>query len=104
VRTNLAQLGTLSGHRRVPAFGLAGGAPGALGRHWVERADGSATEMRGCDSVKLEPGDTFILEPRAAAASARLREPANPAVPVPPIAQSTCSIGTCQYPNTPPHD
>jgi 5-oxoprolinase (ATP-hydrolysing) len=53
---------TLSGHRRVPAFGLAGGAPGALGRHWVERADGSVTEMRGCDSVKLEPGDTFILE------------------------------------------
>ena len=53
---------TLSGHRRVPAFGLAGGAPGALGRHWVERADGSVTEMRGCDSVQLEPGDTFILE------------------------------------------
>jgi 5-oxoprolinase (ATP-hydrolysing) len=53
---------TLSGHRRVPAFGLAGGAPGALGRHWVERADGSVTEMRGCDSAKLEPGDTFVLE------------------------------------------
>ena len=53
---------TLSGHRRVPAFGLAGGAPGALGRHWVERADGSVTEMRGCDSVQLQPGDTFILE------------------------------------------
>jgi 5-oxoprolinase (ATP-hydrolysing) len=53
---------TLSGHRRVPAFGLAGGAPGALGRHWVERADGSVTEMRACDSVKLEPGDTFVLE------------------------------------------
>src|SRR6202040_2548203 len=30
---------TLSGHRRVPAFGLAGGSPGALGGHWVERAD-----------------------------------------------------------------
>jgi 5-oxoprolinase (ATP-hydrolysing) len=53
---------TLSGHRRVPAFGLAGGAPGALGRHWIERADGSVTEMRACDSVKLEPGDTFVLE------------------------------------------
>jgi 5-oxoprolinase (ATP-hydrolysing) len=53
---------TLSGHRRVPAFGLAGGAPGALGRHWVERVDGSVTEMRGCDSVQLAPGDTFVLE------------------------------------------
>jgi 5-oxoprolinase (ATP-hydrolysing) len=53
---------TLSGHRRVPAFGMAGGAPGALGRHWVERADGSVTEMRGCDSVRLAPGDTFVME------------------------------------------
>jgi 5-oxoprolinase (ATP-hydrolysing) len=53
---------TLSGHRRVPAFGLAGGEPGALGRHWVERADGSVTPMRGCDSVRLEAGDTFVIE------------------------------------------
>ena len=53
---------TLSGHRRVPAFGMAGGGPGALGRHWVERADGSVTEMSGCDTVKLEAGDTFVLE------------------------------------------
>ena len=53
---------TISGHRRVPAFGMAGGGPGALGRHWVERADGSVTQMRGCDSVKLEAGDTFVIE------------------------------------------
>jgi 5-oxoprolinase (ATP-hydrolysing) len=53
---------TLAGHRRVPAFGMAGGGPGALGRHWVERADGSLTAMRGCDSVRLEPGDVFVIE------------------------------------------
>jgi 5-oxoprolinase (ATP-hydrolysing) len=53
---------TLAGHRRVPAFGIAGGGPGALGRHWVERADGSVTEMRGCDSAQLEAGDTFVME------------------------------------------
>jgi len=53
---------TLSGHRRVPAFGLAGGGPGALGRHWVERADGSVTELRGCDTARLEAGDTFVIE------------------------------------------
>jgi 5-oxoprolinase (ATP-hydrolysing) len=53
---------TLSGHRRVPASGMAGGAPGALGRHWVERADGSVTELRGCDSTRLGPGDTFVIE------------------------------------------
>ena len=34
---------TLSGHRRVPAFGMAGGQPGALGRHWIEHPDGSVT-------------------------------------------------------------
>jgi len=53
---------TLSGHRRVPAFGLAGGSPGALGRHWVERADGTVTPMSGCDSVQLAAGDVFVLE------------------------------------------
>ena len=53
---------TISGHRRVPAAGMAGGGPGALGRHWVERADGSVTELRGCDSVRLGAGDTFVIE------------------------------------------
>jgi 5-oxoprolinase (ATP-hydrolysing) len=53
---------TLAGHRRVPAFGAQGGAPGALGRHWVERADGSVTPMRGCDTADLAPGDVFVIE------------------------------------------
>jgi 5-oxoprolinase (ATP-hydrolysing) len=53
---------TLTGHRRVPARGMAGGGDGALGRHWVERADGSITEMSGCDTAKLEPGDTFVIQ------------------------------------------
>jgi 5-oxoprolinase (ATP-hydrolysing) len=53
---------TLSGHRRVPAFGLAGGSPGALGGHWVERADATITPMSGCDSVQLEAGDVFVME------------------------------------------
>jgi 5-oxoprolinase (ATP-hydrolysing) len=53
---------TLSGHRRVPAFGLAGGRPGALGRHWIEHPDGTSTAMRGCDSVPVAPGDVFVIE------------------------------------------
>jgi len=53
---------TLAGHRRVPASGIAGGDPGALGRHWVERADGSVTAMRGCDSAQLGAGDVFVIE------------------------------------------
>jgi 5-oxoprolinase (ATP-hydrolysing) len=53
---------TLTGHRRVPAFGLAGGQPGALGRHWIEHPDGTVTPMRGCDSVQVAPGDVFVIE------------------------------------------
>jgi 5-oxoprolinase (ATP-hydrolysing) len=53
---------TLSGHRRVPAFGCQGGSPGALGRHWLERADGTVTPMRGCDTANLAPGDVFVIE------------------------------------------
>ena len=53
---------TLTGHRRIPAFGLAGGQPGALGRHWIEHPDGTVTPMQGCDSVQVRPGDVFVIE------------------------------------------
>jgi 5-oxoprolinase (ATP-hydrolysing) len=53
---------TLTGHRRVPAFGLAGGQPGALGRHWIEHPDGTVTPMAACDSVPVNPGDVFVIE------------------------------------------
>jgi 5-oxoprolinase (ATP-hydrolysing) len=52
----------LSGHRRVPAYGMAGGQPGALGRHWIEHPDGSTTSMRGCDSKPVAAGDMLVLE------------------------------------------
>ncbi|HLK02329.1 MAG TPA: hydantoinase B/oxoprolinase family protein, partial [Streptosporangiaceae bacterium] len=60
--TEAMTLSTLAGHRRVPAFGLDGGAPGALGRHWVEHPDGTVTEMVGCDTVAVQPGDVFVIE------------------------------------------
>jgi 5-oxoprolinase (ATP-hydrolysing) len=53
---------TLSSHRRIPPYGMAGGGTGALGRHWVERLDGSVTRMRGCDSVPVGSGDVFVIE------------------------------------------
>ncbi len=53
---------TLTGHRRVAPYGMAGGSPGALGRHWIERADGTIVPMAGCDSVAVAPGDLFVLE------------------------------------------
>jgi 5-oxoprolinase (ATP-hydrolysing) len=53
---------TLSGHRRVPPYGLAGGAPGALGRNRVECADGTVVDLAGCDSVEVGPGDVLVVE------------------------------------------
>jgi 5-oxoprolinase (ATP-hydrolysing) len=53
---------TLTGHRRIAAFGMAGGQPGALGRHWIEHPDGTVTPMRGCDSVPVRAGDVFVIE------------------------------------------
>jgi 5-oxoprolinase (ATP-hydrolysing) len=52
----------LSGHRRMPTYGMAGGLPGALGRHWIEHPDGSVTSMRGCDSTTVAAGDMLVLE------------------------------------------
>ncbi|HXL88264.1 MAG TPA: hydantoinase B/oxoprolinase family protein [Streptosporangiaceae bacterium] len=53
---------TLTGHRRVPAFGLAGGEPGALGRHWIEHPDGSITQLAGCATADVSEGDVFVIE------------------------------------------
>ena len=53
---------TLASHRRVPPYGMAGGRPGALGRHWVQRPDGTVVPMRGCDSVEVGAGDLFVIE------------------------------------------
>ena len=53
---------TLSGHRRVPPYGMAGGQPGALGRNRVERADGDVAAMGGSDLVDVGPGDVLVVE------------------------------------------
>jgi len=52
----------VASRRRVPPHGLHGGASGAPGRQWVERADGSRAEMAGCDRASLNPGDVLGLE------------------------------------------
>jgi len=52
----------LAGHRRVPPYGMAGGDPGALGRNWVERADGSRTELSYSDETEVASGDVFVIE------------------------------------------
>ena len=52
----------LSGHRRVPPYGMNGGSPGLTGRNAVERADGRVTELDACTSVEMQPDDIFIIE------------------------------------------
>ncbi len=52
----------LSGHRRIAPYGMAGGQAGALGRNWVERADGTRTELGGADKTEVGPGDVFVIE------------------------------------------
>ncbi len=52
----------LANHRRVPPFGVAGGAPGGLGRNWVERCDGSREEFGATCAVDMQPGDVFVIE------------------------------------------
>ena len=54
-------LAILSGHRRVPPFGLAGGLPGELGRNSVRRADGRIETLAGCDQTVLEPGEAVTI-------------------------------------------
>lgn len=46
----------LTGHRRVPPYGMAGGLPGALGSNLVERADGSVTPCAASTPSTSAPG------------------------------------------------
>ena len=63
VRFREAMTGSiLSGHRRIPPYGMAGGEPGKVGRNYVERIDGSVDELSGNDSTDLAPGETFVIE------------------------------------------
>ncbi|MDE0253317.1 MAG: hydantoinase B/oxoprolinase family protein, partial [Rhodospirillaceae bacterium] len=47
----------LASRRIYAPFGAAGGEPGAKGRNWVERADGSTVAMTGTDKCQVGPGD-----------------------------------------------
>ena len=56
------ELVIVSNHRIVPPYGMAGGEPGQCGRNWVERADGTVTELTGRDGTRVGPGDVFVLQ------------------------------------------
>jgi 5-oxoprolinase (ATP-hydrolysing) len=52
----------LSNGRVVPAFGLAGGAAGALGVNRIERRDGTVETLGHIGSAAMQPGDVFVIE------------------------------------------
>jgi 5-oxoprolinase (ATP-hydrolysing) len=52
----------LSGHRRVPPHGLAGGGPGLPGRNTVIRADGRRDELGPYDQAEMAANDQFVIE------------------------------------------
>jgi len=52
----------LANRRRVPPFGVAGGAPGAPGRNWVERANGDRESFGATVKIDMAEGDVFVIE------------------------------------------
>jgi len=55
-------LSILSGHRRVPPYGLHGGAPGRVGRNRLTRADGTVQELEGTCRCEVVAGDAITIE------------------------------------------
>jgi 5-oxoprolinase (ATP-hydrolysing) len=52
----------ISGHRRVPPYGMAGGEPGALGQNWIERSSGEREVLGATASCDLAAGDAVMVE------------------------------------------
>jgi 5-oxoprolinase (ATP-hydrolysing) len=52
----------LSGHRRIPPFGLAGGENGQIGENYVRRLDGTMERLKGADATVVEAGEAIIIQ------------------------------------------
>jgi 5-oxoprolinase (ATP-hydrolysing) len=52
----------LSGHRRVPPFGLEGGSPGECGENSVRRLAGEIERLEGCDQTVIDAGEAIIIK------------------------------------------
>ena len=52
----------LTGHRRVPPFGLDGGDAGQVGQNSVRRKNGSVEALRGCDATVIDAGEAIIIQ------------------------------------------
>src|SRR5690242_21540508 len=52
----------LSGHRRIPPFGMAGGENGQIGENWVRRNDGRMDRLKGADATVVDAGEAIIIQ------------------------------------------
>ncbi len=52
----------VSGHRRVPTFGVAGGGAGKVGRNSIVHADGRVEALGSADELSVRPGDMLVIE------------------------------------------
>ncbi|MGE3594162.1 MAG: hydantoinase B/oxoprolinase family protein [Dehalococcoidia bacterium] len=55
-------LSFLANRHVVPPFGLEGGLPGAPGKIWVERENGTVTALQSCDTTRVDRGDVVVIE------------------------------------------
>jgi len=60
--TEPVEAAILSNHRRIAPFGLAGGEDAKTGINRIIRADGSKETLSGTVTVKLNKGDTVVIE------------------------------------------
>ncbi|MCW5683936.1 MAG: hydantoinase B/oxoprolinase family protein [Pseudolabrys sp.] len=51
----------LTGHRRVPPFGLNGGENGQVGQNAVRRKDGTVEVLKGSDATVIGPGEAIMI-------------------------------------------
>ncbi len=52
----------LTGHRKIPPFGLNGGDNGQCGKNQCRRVGGKMEDLEGCDQTVVEPGDAIIIQ------------------------------------------
>jgi 5-oxoprolinase (ATP-hydrolysing) len=63
IRFRAPMMAAMLANRRVTApFGLNGAADGAPGTNWVERADGSVTQLGATGKTEVNTGDVFVIE------------------------------------------
>ncbi len=52
----------ISGHRKVPPFGMKRGGAAMPGENTVLRSDGRIEKLEGCAEVDMQQGDVFVIE------------------------------------------